>query len=714
MESRIVVSGNIISELSEKIPSNIVALNELIKNAYDAGANSIEIILNSLQKTMVIIDDGEGMDKNDIDTLFHISNSQKHYGELNKKYNRYTQGSKGLGFLSVFKFGHQVTWETKKDKGYKFTVNFRNVVSQDDISAYTINLYSSDITKGTKITIQLNDYALDSLTKYFQEEKNYRKIVNSFDDKNFSIVLKFDNHIVSSKNEKNILDIDPKSRLYYVTYSCENEKIIFNYNGYDIIERNYPFQSKRFSLEIELLIFSFKSYGKNKIDKLYFNPNDDLTPLIYINSNLFYNYAIFDPNIMRNIKSSLVLGQMIGKVKIISNDNDINFNSDRTQFLQNELTDDIQSFIKGINKEIQTIGSEAKKYLVNFDFIKGNTLPEECTKYLDTEEFRKFVYDDFIFKDKVEIVRNGNQVVFSLFGKSISKDIEINSKAKDEQKKDNDSSINPVTNIENKKYVPAEIKLNVDSILKINLPSEGQIDLYNYIDYVKNSEGKLIDNKFVVIKVIDNDLNELTNIIPSVTIEKQIKIEFSFNDSNTGIAIKELILDFRKPTNNFIVEKSKVDLLFFPVIEGYRLNYNPYINKLVTQLNNLYRQNYNEVISCCLRSLFEISIDSIAKSNKFNNFFDKKELDVRAEKVINYIKSNASFCTAIVKSTSIDYQSFCNMLDPISFKEGIKKCNLGAHKSGIYVTKSDIETLGKLASIFMIITNEMINNTQIS
>lgn len=32
------VSGNIIKELSEKIPSNNVALNELIKNAYDADA----------------------------------------------------------------------------------------------------------------------------------------------------------------------------------------------------------------------------------------------------------------------------------------------------------------------------------------------------------------------------------------------------------------------------------------------------------------------------------------------------------------------------------------------------------------------------------------------------------------------------------------------------------------------------------------------------
>ena len=44
MQSRVTISGNIVSELSEKIPSNIIALNELIKNAYDAGAPSVEAV----------------------------------------------------------------------------------------------------------------------------------------------------------------------------------------------------------------------------------------------------------------------------------------------------------------------------------------------------------------------------------------------------------------------------------------------------------------------------------------------------------------------------------------------------------------------------------------------------------------------------------------------------------------------------------------------
>lgn len=172
MQSRVTISGNIVSELSEKIPSNIIALNELIKNAYDAGAPSVEVSLDSTKKKLIIKDTGEGMNKSDIDTLFHISNSNKIYGSLNKKYNRYVQGSKGLGFLSVFKFGHKVQWETKKDKGYRFSLDYDSLVGQYDISECVIELIEDDsIEKGTKIEISIDDYNMNSLLDYFKEEK---------------------------------------------------------------------------------------------------------------------------------------------------------------------------------------------------------------------------------------------------------------------------------------------------------------------------------------------------------------------------------------------------------------------------------------------------------------------------------------------------------------------------------------------------------------
>lgn len=80
MNLKIVVSGNIVTELSEKIPSNIIALNELIKNSYDADANEVIIRLDSQIKKLITSDDGLGMDYADIEKLPHIGKSEKHYG----------------------------------------------------------------------------------------------------------------------------------------------------------------------------------------------------------------------------------------------------------------------------------------------------------------------------------------------------------------------------------------------------------------------------------------------------------------------------------------------------------------------------------------------------------------------------------------------------------------------------------------------------------
>ena len=75
--SKFKFSGSILKELSEKIPSVVIALNELIKNSYDAGANFVEIVIDSKLSNLVIKDDGEGIDRDEINTLFPIINSLK-------------------------------------------------------------------------------------------------------------------------------------------------------------------------------------------------------------------------------------------------------------------------------------------------------------------------------------------------------------------------------------------------------------------------------------------------------------------------------------------------------------------------------------------------------------------------------------------------------------------------------------------------------------
>lgn len=702
MQSKVTISGNIVSELSEKIPSNIIALNELIKNSYDAGASKVEIILDSKKKKLLIHDNGEGMDKNDIDTLFHISSSNKIYGSLNEKYNRYVQGSKGLGFLSVFKFGKKVQWETKKDKGYRFFLDYDNLVGQYNISEFIIDLIEDNsIEKGTEIEINVDDYNMKSLLDYFSEEKNYKKILSAFNDETFEIILYIDGITYRSSSAIQLLENAPEYRLYYVTYKSDNGKIKFIYNNFPIIEEDFSIVSSRYKLFIELVIFQLPPYGKNRIDKLYLNHRNDLTPIIYVNGNLFNNYDLFDPNIMKNIKTDLVLNQMIGKIEIISSDKDINFNSDRSQFLQNELTDEIKVVLQEINKKIQTVGSQHKKYLREFKILTITEIPEECGEYTDVEQFRKFICTDFAFRNLVEIKRKNNIVTFSLWGRDHS--VCICGKENNIDKKPNAKTNKPKT-------VPAVIHLNVNDNVKIKMPSE-QIDLYSYIASVRNSKGENVDKTNVKIK-IDNE--EVSNIFPSVTDVKRINVQYSFLDSQTGLVVKNLMLDFVMDMSNFATERVKTHLIMIPSSQNYTLNYNPYINKIVEQVNQLDLKSYKEIIACCLRSLFEISLDAIAKSTKYANFFgSEKDFAKKVAKVINYIKSNSRYQGEIARAAVIDYHSLGNMLDESAFEAGVSKAHLGAHKSMTYISEMDIDNLGNLIGLFLVIVNEMINNRNI-
>lgn len=701
MQSRVTISGNIVSELSEKIPSNIIALNELIKNAYDAGAPSVEVSLDSTKKKLIIKDTGEGMNKSDIDTLFHISNSNKIYGSLNKKYNRYVQGSKGLGFLSVFKFGHKVQWETKKDKGYRFSLDYDSLVGQYDISECVIELIEDDsIEKGTKIEISIDDYNMNSLLDYFKEEKNYKKILNAFDDDTFDINIKIDGIVYKSSSSIKLLDNAPDYRLYQVTYNNDDGKIKFLYNNFPIIEEKFFVDSTRYKLGLELVIFQLPPHGKNKIDRLYLNPKNDLTPLMYVNCNLFNNYDMFDPNIMKNIKTDLVLNQMIGKIEIISADKAINFNSDRSQFLQNELTDEIKTVLQEINKKIQTVGSQHKKYLKEFKILTSSELPEECDTYTDVEQFRKFICSDFAFRELVEIERHNNKIKFALWGKEVWATIQ--GKTKTDSKGENKTG--------NGKTIPAIIRLNVNDYMKIQIPSE-QIDLFSYIASVRNSKGEDVDKSKVKVKI---DNKEVNNILPSITSTKKLNIEYSFLDSQTGLVIKNIILEFVVRMSDFSSGKTKPHLIMIPAAQNYTLNYNPYINKIVEQINQLDLKSYKEIITCCLRSLFEISLDAISKSTKYSNFFgNEKDFSKKVSMVIKYIKSNPKYQSEIATAAMIDYHSLGNMLDESAYETGVSKAHLGAHKSMTYISEMDVDNLGNLIGLFLVLVNEMLNNSNI-
>lgn len=71
--------GKIIEELSQKIPSTLFALNELVKNSYDAFSPDVTITVVPSKLMITVSDRGNGMSLEEINSLFHISKSTKRY-----------------------------------------------------------------------------------------------------------------------------------------------------------------------------------------------------------------------------------------------------------------------------------------------------------------------------------------------------------------------------------------------------------------------------------------------------------------------------------------------------------------------------------------------------------------------------------------------------------------------------------------------------------
>ena len=123
---RFKVSGNIIKRFGEESISNKnVAILELIKNSYDAGAKKVEVFLKNETipeyAELIISDDGDGMSNEDLENKWmNIASSHKKEEPI-KKNSRILVGEKGIGRLSAQSLGNKTILISKpkgESRGY--------------------------------------------------------------------------------------------------------------------------------------------------------------------------------------------------------------------------------------------------------------------------------------------------------------------------------------------------------------------------------------------------------------------------------------------------------------------------------------------------------------------------------------------------------------------------------------------------------------------
>jgi hypothetical protein len=85
--------------------------------------------------------------------------------------------------------------------------------------------------------------------------------------------------------------------------------------------------------------------------------------------------------------------------------------------------------------------------------------------------------------------------------------------------------------------------------------------------------------------------------------------------------VKTLQFIFYRPESAIDGKSEERLLISLPSHKSYTISYNNYVDKLIKQINSLNHREYLELISCSLRAIFDLSIDSINKSGKFNTLF---------------------------------------------------------------------------------------------
>lgn len=206
-------SARLIMQLGEQlIEDELVALLELIKNAYDADANNVDVVIDTDTVTpygkgrIEIKDDGNGMIPSIVRNSFlRLSTSFKEEEKSSIYYHRRVLGKKGIGRLSFQRLGNYITVETVpnierfeetdllKEEDVEFIKEYSKINIDIDWSEFPIDMDFSDImatvkyekdvvaSYGTKIVIKgiknLNFWDMDKK----KEEKLKNELLNMMD-----------------------------------------------------------------------------------------------------------------------------------------------------------------------------------------------------------------------------------------------------------------------------------------------------------------------------------------------------------------------------------------------------------------------------------------------------------------------------------------------------------------------------------------------------
>ncbi|WP_346967500.1 ATP-binding protein, partial [Clostridium perfringens] len=276
---------------SKIIELDSIVISELIKNSKDANAQNITVDFSDYKNQIVIIDDGEGMNINDIKTKWGIVASD------NKSMNPELLGGKGIGRFSLFKICDKFTIITKKASydEFTFSIDIKDFSSISDLSDYTIDIatnipsqvFSNSKASGTKIILNnIKDISLDEIFNGVQalicEDSPYKSKLNI----NFKYPKSF-------KGKKDLLS--PNEAIPFAPFKCN---ISFNRNIIQDYELNVEFQGDK--IFTKTLTEEFKNDFSANVPDIDLGNIEFTLNLFYFGKNFIEAYDIDKNKIQKN------------------------------------------------------------------------------------------------------------------------------------------------------------------------------------------------------------------------------------------------------------------------------------------------------------------------------------------------------------------------------------------------------------------------------
>ena len=379
----------------ELINDKYIAIFELVKNSYDAGANKVSIIFDNIRSqnaTITIKDDGSGMSKDDIiNKWLFVAYSEKKNPSYRDKIKRSVAGAKGVGRFSCDRLGKSVRIETKKR-----TEEIRHVISiewsdfeKDSLDNFSdINVdysFQKDSTSmsGTSIIIS-NLRETWSRADLLQLKKSLTQMVNPSATKQydpFEILLYADDEKQEDKKEKeernkvnggirnNVFQTLNEKTIQIKVRIAEDGKTIST----ELYDRGiYIFKTIEKN-EFSLKDISCELYFLNRIAKLNFTRIMGVEAInygsifVYKNSFRIYPYGEpgqdffdIDQRKQQGYKRFLGTRELIGQIEINGDDNDLIETSSRNNgFIKSPHLEELRLlFIDYVLKPLE-------KYVVN-------------------------------------------------------------------------------------------------------------------------------------------------------------------------------------------------------------------------------------------------------------------------------------------------------------------------------------------------------------